>query len=428
MKLLCKIESDETIDIEDAKIMNVNDNNDFSYTFWNKIRNLKEFYSNEGLDLLYLSLFVFAADRLFLREAANDCWSREIELFVPVLSIDKWIETKDLVEEMLNFLSGDKWTLYFRKRNLSKREETYKERYKKQTTEKSSFDKICMLSGGLDSFIGAINLLESGERDNVLFVSHYGGGKGTKEYQDSLKAQFIEKYGIDEQQFYQNYATVIDGIEDTTRTRSFMFFSHAIVYATAMAKDVTLFIPENGLISLNIPLTHTRLGTSSTRTTHPHYMKRLQLLMNKLGIAISLYNPFQFKTKGEMVAECENTKFLQDNLINTMSCSHPDVGRYQRITKPLHCGYCLPCTIRKAAVLRGELTDTSEYLYSNYHEVNVAKESLKVYKLAIATYDPKLAFLKIQESGPIEDNIMQYTDLYKRGMNELKAYLEESNV
>ena len=207
-----------------------------------------------------------------------------------------------------------------------------------------------------------------------------------------------------------------------------MFFSHAIAYATAMAKDVMLYIPENGLISLNIPLTHTRLGTSSTRTTHPHYMKKLQLLMNMLGISVSIYNPFQFKTKGEMIAECENINFLQNNLINTMSCSHPDVGRYKGRTKPLHCGYCLPCTIRKAAILRGGLTDTSEYLYSNYHEINVAKESLKVYRLALARLEPKLAFLKIQESGPIENNIIQYTDLYKHGMNELKAYLEEFNV
>ena len=39
-----------------------------------------------------------------------------------------------------------------------------------------------MLSGGLDSFIGAINLLKDGK--SPIFVSHYGGGKGVKIYQD----------------------------------------------------------------------------------------------------------------------------------------------------------------------------------------------------------------------------------------------------
>lgn len=405
------------------------------YTFWNEVKPLNKYYSNEGLDILYLSLFVFAADRLLLREEANDSWCREIELYIPVLSIDKWTEAKELAEEMLDFLSGDKWKLIFRERKLTREEEKYKERYKNQKTEKVSYKTLCMLSGGLDSFIGAINLLETTDKDNVLFISHYGGGKGTTEYQNSLKKLFVEKYDISHQQFYQNYAVVIDGVEDTTRTRSLMFFAHAIVYASAMEENVTLIIPENGLISLNIPLTHTRLGTSSTRTTHPYYMKKLQLLINKLEIAINIYNPFQFKTKGEMVAECKNIDLLQNNIINTMSCSHPDVGRYIGMDQTRHCGYCLPCTIRKASLLRGGLIDTSNYFINDYQAVRIgnktikiAKENMNVYKLAMANFETKTAFLKIQCSGPIEENILEYADLYKRGMLELKTYLEEVDV
>jgi len=428
MKLLCMVDADEVINIEDAKIININSNYDFTYTFWNEIKNLRNFYSDEGLDLLYLSLFVFAADRLFLRESANDSWSRDIELFIPVLSIDRWKEVRELTEKMISFLSGDKWRLHFRKRVLTENEKRYKEKYGKQTSEKQSFETLCMLSGGLDSFIGAINLLESSDKGKVLFVSLYGGGKGTKEYQDILKGEFIDKYGLSKYQFYQNYAAVINGVEDTTRTRSFMFFSHAIVYATAMAENVTLIIPENGLISLNIPLAHTRLGTSSTRTTHPYYMKLLQMLIDRLGIIVKLYNPFQFKTKGEMAAECKNTDLLQGNIIHTMSCSHPDVGRYKGMNKTLHCGYCLPCTIRKAALLRGRLTDTSEYLISDYNSGDVARESMNAYKLALRTFESKNAFLKVQSSGPIEENIMEYADLYNRGMLELKTYLEGFNV
>ena len=428
MKLLCVIDTNEVIDAKGMKIININDSHDFKYTFWNKTKDLKEFYSDEGLDILYLSLFVFAADRLFLREEAKDSWSREIELFIPVLSVDKWNEVKGLTEEMLGFLSGDSWKIYFRKRALSSKELEYKEKYKKKRKERSSFKTICMLSGGLDSFIGAINLLETSDRDDVLFVSHYGGGKGTKEYQDIIKEQFIEQYGVSEQQFKQNYAAVSKGLEDTTRTRSFMFFSHAITYATAMAEKVTLIIPENGLISLNIPLSHTRLGTSSTRTTHPHYMNMLQLLLKRLGIMVELFNPFQFKTKGEMVVECENTELLQNSIIHTMSCSHPDVGRYQGKNRALHCGYCLPCTIRKAAIYHAGLQDTSEYLNGDYQGAKVVKESMNVYQLALATFKPETAFLKVQESGPIENNIMEYAGLYKRGIQELKLYLEDFNV
>ena len=53
-----------------------------------------------------------------------------------------------------------------------------------------------------------------------------------------------------------------------------------------MGKEIELIIPENGLISLNIPLAYTRTGTSSTRTTHPHYMKMLQELIAELGLQV----------------------------------------------------------------------------------------------------------------------------------------------
>ncbi len=56
------------------------------------------------------------------------------------------------------------------------------------------------------------------------FVRHYGGRKGTKEYQDALKEQLVHSYGIKGEQFIQNHASVMDGEEDTTRSRSFMLF------------------------------------------------------------------------------------------------------------------------------------------------------------------------------------------------------------
>lgn len=62
----------------------------------------------------------------------------------------------------------------------------------------------------------------------MLFVSHYGGGKGTVEYQGMLKDAFINRFNVDESNFVQNYAAIVtkkgEIKEDTTRSRSFMFF------------------------------------------------------------------------------------------------------------------------------------------------------------------------------------------------------------
>lgn len=433
MKILCAFEDIEKIEDEDIYILNINNNKSFKYTFLNDIKPLKNFFSYEALDLLYISLFVFAADRLFLRDEAEDNWSRKIEMTIPVISIEKWDGNKKIIEELLNFLSGDIWILNFQKRELTKDEQRYKEKLEAKKNRKS-FNTLCMLSGGLDSFIGAINLLEYEKNENLLFVSHYGGGKGTKEYQDDIKNLLISEYNILATQFYQNYAVTIDGKEDTTRTRSLMFFAHAICYASAMGQKVNLIIPENGLISLNIPLAYTRLGTSSTRTTHPYYMKKFQQLINALGLDVELKNPFQFKTKGEMITECENYELLASNIFKSMSCSHPDNVRYKGLKESLHCGYCLPCTIRRAAILRGGVQDTSNYFidfkknsYLSDDGNNIAKQSMLVYKSAIKKHNPYISFLKVQLSGPLDENISEFSDLYNRGMEELKKYLEECN-
>lgn len=36
--------------------------------------------------------------------------------------------------------------------------------------------------------------------------------------------------------------------------------------------------------------------------------------------------------------------------------------------------------------------------------------------------------MRIQESGPIEENIEQFADLYVRGMKEMRESLEKINV
>src|SRR6185369_8436021 len=91
--------------------------------------------------------------------------------------------------------------------------------------------------------------------------------------------------------------------EKTERGRSFLFFAMAALCASSSKSATRLIVPENGLISLNIPLTPLRVGAASTRTTHPYYMNCYQRLFKNLNLSIALENPYQFKTKGEMVKE-----------------------------------------------------------------------------------------------------------------------------
>ena len=94
----------------------------------------------------------------------------------------------------------------------------------------------------------------------------------------------------------------------------------------------------------------------------------------------------------------------------------------------MHCGYCLPCTIRRAAILRGDLKDTSKYYDNSYSFLQVARQAMRTYRYALANFDESTAFLKIQSSGQISEKVEEYADLYVRGMKELKQYLESVNV
>ena len=423
MIINCRVASDDQYspDHQDL-VVDLFDSASFQYTFWANMNKMPHWYSEKGLDLLYISLAVFAADRLSLRLNALDGWSRGFEIHIPVLEIDIWNEVKASLEEMLYFLSGDSWKFSFRQRELTSYERSHYSKMQKTKMPVKDYDQMCMFSGGLDSFIGAIDLLED-TNASTLFVSHYGGGKGTKEYQDALKMKFVANYGIEERDFHQYYAKVVSGIENTTRTRSFMFFSHAIAVASTLGKPVRLIIPENGFISLNIPGTFSKLGTSSTRTTHPHYISLFQKLINIIGIEVTLVNPYQFCTKGEMIQNCKNLAFLEENITNTMSCSHPDSGRMEGERKPKHCGYCLPCVIRQAAVKKAGIVDGSPYRDSGFMRGNTARTYLNSYRLALEHFDSKHAFLHIQGNGPIIDNIEEYACLYTRGMDELRTYL-----
>lgn len=416
---------DHYLPIRADKTVRLNNPAEFSYTFWNIKDRYPSWYDTKALDLLYLSIAVFDADRRVLRKDAIDGWCREYEVHVPVLNYNAFRDNNELIDSMLCYLTGDKWHVVFRTRDLVDFEIKHRDRRKRKDKPEKQYEQVCMFSGGMDSFIGAIDLLEKSLDKNILFVSYYGGGKGAKEYQDRLIKAFINLYGLERRDFCQFYAKAVNGKEDTTRSRSFMFFAHAIAFASAMKKHIKLIIPENGLISLNIPMTYSRIGSSSTRTTHPYYMGKLQLLLDNLGLEIEIENPYQFKTKGEMLLECKNQLFMKENIGNTMSCSHPDVGRNRGDTETMHCGYCLPCVIRRAALKRANIEDNCFYYDSGFSKVKEAKKIYNSYQLGIQQFDPKYAFLTIQQNGMISDNIEDYSELYIRGMNELRDYMDE---
>jgi hypothetical protein len=189
-------------------------------------------------------------------------------------------------------------------------------------------------------------------------------------------------------------------------------------------------VPENGLIALNVPLDPLRLGAFSTRTTHPFYIARWNELLQALRVSGHIENPYWDKTKGEMVANCENAHLLGALVPHSFSCSSPTKGRWQHHSRE-HCGFCLPCLIRRAA-LRGR--DATSYTLANLSarpvDTNKAEgKQIRSFQFAIQriSQNPSLARLLIHKPGPLSDESAArqaaLADVYRRGLGELDVLL-----
>ena len=148
------------------------------------------------------------------------------------------------------------------------------------------------------------------------------------------------------------------------RARSLIFLAYGVLASTMLkqhhaGESVTLFVCENGFISINPPLTDMRLGSLSTRTTHPIFLGFIQQLLDAANLRIRVINPYRANTKGEMMRECLNQGILMEHASDTTSC-----GRFlQHGFK--HCGRCVPCIVRRAAFHTSGIVDKTVYVYKN---------------------------------------------------------------
>ncbi|MFN3759925.1 MAG: Qat anti-phage system QueC-like protein QatC [Algoriphagus aquaeductus] len=394
--------------------------------------------SEIGLDLLILAELVYAADtRLSRSTESEDSWTRQIRLVVPVSDTSTWTPAAPLLVRMLNFLTGDLWAIDF-----VNRPESFATIMPAPPllTSGITFDKVQLFSGGLDSLIGAIDNIES---DTVpLFISH-AGDPATSSAQhacfEKLKTAYPDKT-LNRLRLWMNIDTSTFGqipSEDTTRGRSFLFFSIGVIAGTGIRRQFTLEAPENGLIALNVPLDNLRLGALSTHTTHNFYMGCWNELLNIIGVPGTILNPYWAKTKGEMVDGCCNHQVLQEILPDSMSCSSPTKGRWVRGGQAIeHCGYCLPCIIRRASLRdRAAIQDTTTYrlndLYTSPINTSVADgRQIRSFQVAIKrlTQSPELSKYLIHKSGPLPSDVNELRllgDVYLRGMEEVDRLLHK---
>lgn len=364
-------------------------------------------------DFATFALAVGASDLAVQRANSADGWTRVIELDVALQNPAPFTAQRQGIEEMLRFLTGDFWHLRFLDGG----------RPRPQSTAPARFDAdcVCLLSGGMDSLVGAIDLTALGKKP--LFVSQLV--KGNREDQHHFARQLG---GADRHLLWNiNVRSTVEH-ELSTRARSIVFYGFAAMAASALP-DIDpqyVYVPENGFISLNIPLNPGRMGSLSTKTTHPVFLKHLQYLWDGLGIGAKFHTPYKHLTKGEVLLGCRDKPLMNQLMPRTTSC-----GKYGRLNE--QCGRCLPCLVRKAAFFKADTPDpTPSYCYGSLVEAAPSGNANDTNAVAIA-------YLRYRADGirPLAAGALTFAAPYERaafqrvveaGISELGTFLEHEGV
>lgn len=379
-----------------------------------------------AFDLLTIAMAVTAADTFVDRAGADDGWTRQLRLQIPVSSPAPWEPVLPLLEEALRFLSGDLWHIEL----LPDGPRRPAWQTRGRLTKLVGHDCVSLFSGGLDSAIGALDLLAEGKKP--LLISH--SYRGDADRQEMIGARLP----VDVSRFaaVANPVSLLDANNDVQmRTRSFNFLAYGALVAATMAElkiarsPVDLFVPENGLIALNPPLTFRRIGALSTRTTHPHFLGLVQRILDALAIPVRISNPYALKTKGEMLVGCADQETLHLVAKHTVSC-----GKWKRTNK--QCGKCVPCLIRRASFHASQREDNTDYAPEGEDLTAViamdnAKDDLLAMILAARRLPSTNIARWVSMAGPLPSDKAERDALLgvaSRGMAEVKAYLNHHSL
>lgn len=362
-------------------------------------------------DFLTIAMSVVAADNASHRGTSPDGWTRELDLEIAVADPDFWNSCRAHIEAMLGFLSTDRWSCKFIGGGFQPAPPTKAVR--------PSGDCVALLSGGLDSLIGAIDLAATGRK--LHLVSHLVQGDAAKQI------EFASKIGGGLAHLQLNHNVDVPNPDNplTQRARSLAFIAYGVLVGSSLAKYqagdvVDLFICENGFVAINPALTPARIGSLSTRTAHPIYLAMLQKLFDRAGLRIKLTNPYRAKTKGEMLRECRDQKTLMVFAAQSTSC-----GRFLRYNYK-HCGRCVPCQIRRAAFVAWRKTDTTTYVFEDLgqdDDKHMGFDDVRSVAIAISEARTRGTDYLVGAglSSPLLGNTDDLSAMVTRGLAELKA-------
>ncbi len=318
------------------------------------------------LDLLEISAYIFAADRLTSRGPKQavefHSWLRSMHFSIKVREAEFW--NKDTVKEKLaaalTFMTGDReYSFEFSSGHSTPPASLFDSEDFVITPQKDT--SVTLFSGGLDSLAGVLERLNSTKED-IYLVSHRSGQPSTKRTQKRLVEALTRSYpGRIHHYSFDCGLYRTRAVEETQRTRAFLFGSIAFALAHQLKLD-SFYVYENGVTSLNLIRRQDLINSRASRTTHPKTLFLLKEFFSAVqGGPINVRNPFWDRTKTDIFDSLSRANG-RDLIGSAVSCTKT----FQRLGNATHCGCCFQCIDRRIAAYASHLQDVDDVgIYSN---------------------------------------------------------------
>jgi 7-cyano-7-deazaguanine synthase in queuosine biosynthesis len=305
----------------------------FTLRFDDLVEGLPRQLNDRELDWLEILGHLFAIDIACERGDGDVEWNRTIHAWLPVRDPAYWNGRRSEIEGIWTDLTDDDLEMRFEAASDADLPP------RMGTRPFPNHDGVALLSGGQDSFVGALDLISAGGKP--LLLSHSGSG-ATNTAQAKVEEHLRQLHpNLHRMKLSARRKpdTVFPGGESSQRTRTFLFVGAACVVA-AVGGSNKVWLNENGIMALHLPLTEARIGSLSTHTASPPIVERMGALASDvLGADLGVDNHLVGMTKPEVVERAVHLG-AGAQLQDTVSCW--SIGRTRT-----HCGFCAPCLLRR---------------------------------------------------------------------------------
>ena len=307
-------------------------------------------------DLLDLAIAIHAVDRLIKRHTETTL-SFRVELPVRNFDIFTRSDVCDLLTQVLEWYTSDRWYLEFSKREVLGRFVEIQPQLPWRGLPPKNIE-VALWSGGLDSLSGLYTRLFANTESYHILV---GTGSNTYIHKQQKQIADIIDQSISNRTSliqipYSWYNTPSLEKNFYQRSRGLIFMLIGAACAHHMGQS-TLFIYENGVGAINLPYLKAQVGLDQARSVHPLSLLYVSdLVTSILDSPFRVINPFWLWTKAQMVESLINSSG-KDLIPLSSSCD-----RIHRLDEGvIQCGVCTSCLLRRQSIGALGVDDSTSY-------------------------------------------------------------------